>query len=88
MKTDIVMNGSMVEKPHLIKNGIRITLQYGEFRSDCGSRLVKFVSFGSSSTSRTPMRQESQSTSSSSTLSSSPAVGELSDSRKGRWEEQ
>ena len=31
------------QKPHLIKNGTRIHLQYGELRSYCGSRLVKFV---------------------------------------------
>ena len=31
------------QKPHLIKNGIRSPLQYGELRSYCGSRLVKFV---------------------------------------------
>ena len=31
------------QKPHLIKNGIRIILQHGELRSYCGSRLVKFV---------------------------------------------
>ena len=31
------------QKPHLIKDWIWIFLQYGELRSDCGSRLVKFV---------------------------------------------
>ena len=31
------------QKPHLIKNGIRIQWQHGELRSYCGSRLVKFV---------------------------------------------
>ena len=31
------------QKPHLIKDGIQISLQYGELRSYCGSRLVKFV---------------------------------------------
>ena len=31
------------QKPHLIKTGFSDTLQYGELRSDCGSRLVKFV---------------------------------------------
>ena len=31
------------QKPHLIKNGIRIILQYGELRSYCGTRLVKFI---------------------------------------------
>ena len=28
------------QKPHLIKNGLRITMQHGELRSDRGSRLV------------------------------------------------
>ena len=31
------------QKPHLIKNGIRIPMQYGKLRSYRGSRLVKFV---------------------------------------------
>ena len=44
------------QKPHLIKDGIRIHLQYGELRSDCGSRLVKFVLWSHSSTSRTPSK--------------------------------
>ena len=39
----ISMNGSMVKKPHLILKRDSDTLQHGEFRSYCGSRLVKFV---------------------------------------------
>ena len=41
MKTDIPMNGLMV-KNHFIKKRDSDTLQHGEFRSNCGSRLVKF----------------------------------------------
>ena len=42
-------------------------MQYGELRSFCGSRLVKFV----------PIKQESHSSSSSSSSSSSPTVSEI-----------
>ena len=31
------------QKPHLIKNGIRIICKHRELRSFCGSRLVKFI---------------------------------------------
>ena len=65
------------QKPHLIKDGIRIICNTENF--------VPFVvpglsssSSGSSSTLRTPMKQESRSSSSSSSLSSSPTVGDLS----------
>ena len=65
------------QKPHLIKNGIRIICNSENF--------VPFVvpglsssSSGSPSTSRTPMRQESHSSSSSSSSPSSPTVGEIS----------
>ena len=64
------------QKPHLIKNGIRIICNTENF--------VPFVvpglsssSSGSSSTSRTPIRQESHSSSSSSSSPSSPTVGEI-----------
>ena len=64
------------QKPHLIKNGIRIPCITENF--------VPFVvpglsssSSGSSSTSKTPSRQESHSSSSSSTSSSSPTVSEI-----------
>ena len=43
MKTDIPTEWINGQKPHLIKDGIRVHLQYGELRSYCGSRLVKFV---------------------------------------------
>ena len=64
------------QKPHLIKDGIRIICNTENF--------VPFVvpglsssSSGSSSTSRTPMKQESLSSSSSSSSPSSPTVGEI-----------
>ena len=64
------------QKPHLIKNGIRIP---------CNTENVVPIvvpglsssSSGSSSTSKTPSRQESHSSSSSSTSSSSPTVSEI-----------
>ena len=42
MKTGIPTNGSMVKKPHLIKDGIRIICNTEKLRSYHGSRLVKF----------------------------------------------
>ena len=64
------------QKPHLIKNGIRMICNTENF--------VPFVvpglsssSSGSSSTSKTPSRQESHSSSSSSSSPSSPTVGEI-----------
>ena len=62
-------------KPHLIKDGDSDNLQNGKLRSYRGSRLVKLF-FGILSTSRTPIKQESHSSSSSSP--SSPTVGEIS----------
>ena len=64
------------QKPHLIKNGIRIP---------CNTENVVPIvvpglsssSSGSSSTSKTPSRQESHSSSSSSASSSSPTVSEI-----------
>ena len=51
-------------------------MQYGELRSYCGTRLVKFILW-ILSTSKTPSRQESYSSSSSSTSSSSPTESEI-----------
>ena len=31
------------QKPHLIKDGIRIICKHRELRSDCGTRFVKFI---------------------------------------------
>ena len=42
MKTDIPLNGSMVQNRISLKRDSD-NLQYGELRSYCGSRLVKFV---------------------------------------------
>ena len=51
-------------------------MQYGELRSYCGTRFVKFI-FWILSTSKTPSKQESHSSSSSSSSSSSPTVREV-----------
>ena len=64
------------QKPHLIKNGIRIPCNTESFVPIVVPGLSSSSS-GSSSTSRTPMRQESHSSSSSSSSSSSPTVGEI-----------
>ena len=77
MKTVTLMNGSMVKKPHLIKNGIRIICNTENFVPIVVPGLSSSSS-GSSSTSRTPMKQESRSSSSSSASPSSPTVGDLS----------
>ena len=61
------------QKPHLIKNGIRITCNTENFVPIMVPGLSSSSS-GSSSTSRTPMKQESHSSSSSSSSSSSPTV--------------
>ena len=58
MKTDILMNGSMVKKPHLIKNGIRIPCNTESFVPIVGSRLVnefffRFSSFNFNDTFKT-----------------------------------
>ena len=65
------------QKPHLIKNGIRIICNTENFVPIVVPGLSSSSS-GSSSTSRTPMRQESHSSSSSPTSPSSPTVGDLS----------
>ena len=65
------------QKPHLIKNGIRIICNTENFVPIVVPGLSSSSS-GSSSTSRTPMKQESHSSSSSSSSSSSPTVGDLS----------
>ena len=63
------------QKPHLIKNGIRIICNRENFVPIVVPGLSSSSS-GSSSTLRTPMKQESRSSSSSSFSSSSPTVGE------------
>ena len=65
------------QKPHLIKNGIRIICNTENFVPIVVPGLSSSSS-GFSSTSRTPMRQESHSSSSSSSSPSSPTVGDLS----------
>ena len=77
MKTRILTNGSMVKKPHLIKDGIRIICNTENFVLIVIPGLSSSSS-GSSSTLRTSMKQESHSSSSSSSSPSSPTVGDLS----------
>ena len=67
----------MVQKPHLIKDEIRIICNTENFVPIVVLGLSSYSS-GSSSTSRTPMKQESHSSSSSSTSPSSPTEGEIS----------
>ena len=64
------------QKPHLIKDGIRIICNTENFVPIVVPGLSS-SSLGSSSTSRTPMKQESHSSSSSSSSSSSPTLGEI-----------
>ena len=64
------------QKPHLIKNGIRIICNTENFVPAVVPGLSSSSS-GSSSTSRTPMKQESHSSSSSASSPSSPTVGEI-----------
>ena len=64
------------QKPHLIKNGIRIPCNTENFVPIVVPGLSSSSS-GSSSTSKTPSGQESHSSSSSSTSSSSPTVSEI-----------
>ena len=64
------------QKPHLIKNGIRIPWNTENFVPIVVSGLSSSSS-GSSSTSKTPWKQESHSSSSSSSSSSSPTVSEI-----------
>ena len=65
------------QKPHLIKDGIRIICNTENFVPIVVPGLSSSSS-ASSSTSRTPMEQESRSSSSSSSSPSSPTVGEIS----------
>ena len=65
------------QKPHLIKDGIRIICNTENFVPIVVPGLTSSSS-ASSSTSRTPMKQESHSSSSSSSSPSSPTVGEMS----------
>ena len=65
------------QKPHLIKNGIRIICNTENFVPIVVLGLLSSSS-ASSSTSRTPMRQDCHSSSSSSSSPSSPTVGDLS----------
>ena len=65
------------QKPHLIKNGIRIPCNTENFVPIVFPGLSSPSSGFDSSTSRTPSRQESHSSSSSSTSSSSPTVSEI-----------
>ena len=64
------------QKPHLIKDGIRIICNTENIVPIVVPGFVSSSS-GSSSTSRTPSRQESHSSSSSSTSSSSPTLSEI-----------
>ena len=76
MKMDIPMNGSMVKKPHLIKNGIQ-QCNTENFVPIVVPGLSANSSSGSgSSTSRTLSRQESHCSTSSSSSSSSPTVSD------------
>ena len=64
------------QKPHLIKDGIRIFCNTENFVPIVVPGLSSSSS-GSSSTSRTPLRKESHSSSSSSSSPFSPTVGEI-----------
>ena len=64
------------QKPHLIKDGIRIICNTENFVPIVVPGL-SCSSSGSSSTSKTPLKQESHSSSSSSSSSSSPTVSEI-----------
>ena len=77
MKTGIPTNGSMVKKPHLIKDGIRIPCNTENFVPIVVPGLSSSSSGSSSSALRTPLKQESHSSSSSSSSSSSPTVSEI-----------
>ena len=66
------------QKPHLIKDGIRIICDTENFVPIVVPGLTSFLPLTSSSSSRTPMKQESHSSSSSSSSPSSPTVGEMS----------
>ena len=70
------------QKPHLIKNGIRIPCNTENLVPIAVPGLSSSSS-GSSSTSKTPSSQESHSSSSSSASSSSPAVSEIQSQERG-----
>ena len=70
------------QKPHLIKNNIRIPCNTENFVPIVFPGLSSSSS-GSSSTSKTPSRQEIHSASSSSTSSSSPTVSEMQSQERG-----
>ena len=70
------------QKPHLIKNGIRIPCNTENFVPIVVPGLSSSSS-ASSSTSKTPSRQESHSSSSSSASSSSPTVSEIQTQERG-----
>ena len=72
------------QKPHLIKNGIRIPCNTENFVLIVVPGMSSSSS-GSSSTSKTPSRQESHSSSSSSTSSFSPTVSEIQSQERGDW---
>ena len=81
MKSDIPMNGSMVKKPHLIQNGIRILCNTENFAPIVVPGLSTSSSSSSpSSTSMTLSRQESKRPTSSSSSSTSPTTTVPSDS--------
>ena len=65
------------QKPHHIKDGIRIICNNTEDFVPIVVAGLSSSSSGSSSALRTPMKQESHSSSSSSSSSSSPTVGEI-----------
>ena len=73
------------QKPHLIKNGIRIMCNTENFVPIVVAGLSSSSS-GSSSNSKTPLKQESHSSSSSSSSSSSPTASEIQIRERGRWE--
>ena len=89
MKTDILMNGSTVKKPHLIKNGIRTQCNTENFVPIVVPGLSSSSSSSSHpSTSMTPSRQERHCSSSSSSSSSSPTTATSSDSETREREDR
>ena len=72
------------QKPHLFKDGDSDCLQYREFCSYRGPRLVQFFLWIIINLQGHFMKQESHSSSSSSSSPSSPTVGELSVRERGR----
>ena len=68
------------QKPHLVKNGIRIMCNTENFVPIVVPGLSTSSSSGSSSTSKTPSRQERHGSTSSSSSSTSPTTTVLSDS--------